>query len=93
MHVFQYVDFVFVGPPCSQRCSRDLQLFVDTCSELGIELAVDKTEGSSTCLTIHNSWNRDKLAGNGAQLQQAKLARLVEAIRSWRGNSQESERI
>ena len=83
-HIFHYVDdFVFVGPPRSPKCSRDLQLFVDTCSELGIELAVDKTEGPSTCLTILGI-EIDTMAME-LRLPQAKLARLAESVRSWRG--------
>ena len=79
-HIFHYVDdFVFVGPPRSPKCSRDLQLFMDTCSELGI----NKTEGPSTCLTILGI-EIDTMAME-LRLPQAKLARLAETVRSWRG--------
>ena len=42
-NVFHYVDdFVFIGPPGTDKCRADLQLFKDTCSML---IAEDKTEG------------------------------------------------
>ena len=52
-HVFHYVDdFVIVGPPGSTKCGNDLELLMETCSDLGVLVAEDKTEGPATCLTV-----------------------------------------
>ena len=54
-HVFHYVDdFVFVGPPGSSDCDKDLHLFALTCHNLGggVVIADDKTEGPATRLTV-----------------------------------------
>ena len=52
-NVFHYVDdFVFIGPPGMDKCRADLQLFKNTCSDLGMLIAEDKTEGPAMCLSV-----------------------------------------
>ena len=51
-NVFHYVDdFVIVGPPGSNKCGSDLGLLMQTCADLGVIIAEDKTEVPSTCGT------------------------------------------
>ena len=83
-HIFHYVDdFVVVGPPESVKCSSDLELLLQTCADLGVEVAEDKTEGPSTCLTVLGI-ELDSVAME-LRLPQEKLTRLRDALTSWRG--------
>ena len=83
-NVFHYVDdFVIVGPPGSNKCGSDLGLLMQTCADLGVIIAEDKTEGPSTCLTILGV-EFDSLAME-LRLPQEKLSRLHDALTLWRG--------
>ena len=49
--VIHYLDdFLFLGPPLSQTCAKNLNLALTICSRLGVPVATHKTEGPSTCL-------------------------------------------
>ena len=81
-HIFHYVDdFVIVGPPGSAKCGNDL--LVKTCSDLGVLVAEDKTEGPATCLTVLGV-EIDTLAME-LRLPQGKLDRLNGVLAEWRG--------
>ena len=45
-------DFLLLGSPYSDECAQALAITMSTCSELGIPLALDKTEGPTTELTF-----------------------------------------
>ena len=45
-------DFLLVGPPASNQCSKYLEEVKSTCTRLGIPLAIEKAEGPSTTLTF-----------------------------------------
>ena len=44
-------DFITIGPPNSDVCQRNLWTISAVCESLGVPLAVDKTEGPTSCLT------------------------------------------
>ena len=45
-------DFITVGPPDSPVCGSNMQNLCDTCAELGVPVATEKTLGPTTCLTF-----------------------------------------
>lgn len=45
-------DFLTMDPPSSQICHHNLQTFINTCSKLGVPLALKKVEGPTNCLTF-----------------------------------------
>ena len=45
-------DFVVLGPPKSDNCSRDLKVTLETCGEVGMLVAEEKTMGPSTLLPL-----------------------------------------
>ena len=52
-HVFHYIDdFVWVGPPGSEDCERGLRCLQEVCSNTGVILASEKTEGPTMRLTV-----------------------------------------
>ena len=44
-------DFFFAGSPLCSECSELMSQFQDICTELGIPIAVEKTQLPTTCLT------------------------------------------
>ena len=80
--MFHYVDdFVILGPPNSVKCGSDLGLLMQACTELGVLVADDKTEGPSPCLTILGI-EVDSLAME-LRLPQVKMSRLVHALAAY----------
>ena len=49
-------DFIFVGPPSTDGCARDLRAFLQSCDELGVVMAPHKPRGLS-----HGVRHRDTL--------------------------------
>ncbi|XP_069109712.1 uncharacterized protein [Argopecten irradians] len=45
-------DFLFVGPPNTEQCLKDLTEFLGFCSETAIPIKDSKTEYPTTCLTF-----------------------------------------
>ena len=45
-------DFLIMGPAGSGVCQQNLDIFIQTCNELGIPLAEEKLEGPSISLTF-----------------------------------------
>ena len=71
-------DFLTAGPPASDICSRRLEIILAACTYLGIPVAEEKTEASTTSLTflgIH--LDTDLLE---AQLPDDKLAELRDLL-------------
>ena len=51
--VMHYLDdFLLIGPPSSPICQHNLDIFTQTCADLGVPLASEKVEGPSTQLTF-----------------------------------------
>jgi hypothetical protein len=46
-------DFLFVGPPNSDKCLVDLQCFSSLCSRLGVPLKPEKTILPTTTIVIY----------------------------------------
>ena len=45
-------NFVIIGPTGSSECQQCLQKALQVCSNLGLPVAPQKTEGPSTCMLI-----------------------------------------
>ena len=45
-------DFVTLGPHATADCQKNLDIIIQTCTDLGIPLALEKLEGPTTCLTF-----------------------------------------
>ncbi|XP_053106618.1 uncharacterized protein LOC128325152 isoform X1 [Hemicordylus capensis] len=67
-------DFLLVGRPGTDQCGHLLRVFQALCSELGVPLAPEKTEGPSSVLTFLGI-ELDTLGGC-SRLPQAKLITL-----------------
>ena len=46
-------DFLFVGPPKSDKFQQDLDKFLTLCSKLGVPIKVEKTVQPTTVITIN----------------------------------------
>ena len=74
-------DFLLLGPSDSPTCQRNLDTFMQVCSELGIPLATEKLEGPSTSLTflgILIDTHRME-----ARLPKDKLHRIQHELSTW----------
>jgi len=83
-HIHHYIDdFVVLGPPNSEVCSNSLLTLSQTCSELGVILANEKTEGPATCLTVLGI--EIDSAAMELRLPADKLTRLAGLLEAWHG--------
>ena len=75
-------DFVVLGPPKSDKCSRDLKVALETCGEVGMPVAEEKTMDPSTLLPLLGI----ELDFEGLQLRlpPEKLEKLRQLVGSWR---------
>ena len=75
-------DFVVLGPPKSDKCSRDLKVALEACGEVGMLVAEEKTMGPSTLLPLLGI----ELDSEGLQLRlpPEKLEELRQLVGSWR---------
>jgi hypothetical protein len=51
----EVVVFLFAGADKTSNCSKLMNTFTEVCSQLGVPIADDKTEGPSTRITKPNS--------------------------------------
>ncbi|XP_055335738.1 uncharacterized protein LOC129586500 [Paramacrobiotus metropolitanus] len=82
--LLHYVDdFFFVGKPRTIECSLLMQSMEAVCSELGVPLALDKTEGPATRLTflgiVLDSVAQTLSLPNNKQLD------IMETLKNWVG--------
>lgn len=50
-HVYHYLDdFIILGELGVDTCSKDLQLILDVCRELGVTVALEKCVGPAVCI-------------------------------------------
>ena len=90
-HIYHYMDdFILVGPANSPACEQNLRLLMQTCSNLGVAMASEKTEGPCTRLTVLGI-QVDTLAMT-LSLPHEKLRRLHDLLGSWRGRRAGSRR-
>ena len=81
-HVAHYLDdFINLGTPHSSQCADSLRIVVDTCTELGVPLALDKCEGPSTCLTFLRIELDTET--RTLRLPRDKLARILDTLEMW----------
>ena len=45
-------DFLLLGPPSSPTCPDSMSTMLQVCQELGMPVAMEKSEGPATCLTF-----------------------------------------
>ena len=80
--VMHYLDdFLTIGPQHSPVCANNLQMIKDTCSMLGIPLALEKIEGPSQCLTFLGITLDSQLMQ--AHLPEDKLKRIRNQVAAW----------
>jgi hypothetical protein len=91
-HIFHYIDdFVLLGPPGSAECERGLRCLQQTCANLGVLLAEDKTEGPATLLTVLGiEFDTQAMV---LRLPSDKLQRLQSLLAEWhtRGSGRRGE--
>ena len=52
-HINNYLDdFIVIGAPGSDECERGLRALVQTCQQLGVPIAEEKTAEPSTCMVF-----------------------------------------
>ncbi|XP_065884002.1 uncharacterized protein [Dysidea avara] len=83
-------DFLTLGPPDSPLCANNLQKIKDTCSSLGIPLALDKIEGPSQHLTFLGITLDTELMQ--ARLPEDKLSRLRNQVKAWLSRKKATKR-
>ena len=82
-HVYYYLDdFIVLGPPHSNQCTKDLGVLLDTCTTLSVPLAEHK-EGP-TCHLTFLGIKIDSVAQT-LRLPNSKLERLVGTLTDWGG--------
>ena len=74
-------DYIIVAQPGSPRCQAQLVAFEEECTELGVTLAPEKTEGPTTKL-VFLGIEVDSVTGR-LSLPADKLARLRSELQSW----------
>ena len=77
------LHIIFVGPPNTDGCARDLRAFLQSCDELGVVVASHQTEGPATCLTVLGIEIDTCLME--LRLPADKLHRLSALLAQWRG--------
>ena len=50
-------DFLFAGADKTSNCSKLMNTFTEVCSQLGVPIADDKTEGPSTMINLFGPFN------------------------------------
>ena len=89
--VMHYLDdFLTMGPPHSPSCANNLQAIKDTCSMLGIPLALEKIEGPSQCLTFLGITLDTQLMQ--ARLPDDKLVRIRKQVAAWLSHRKATKR-
>ena len=83
-------DYLFLGEPSSIHCRHSLQLALDTCQRLGVEVSMKKLEGpvmkiSFLGVTLDSEWME-------VCLPQEKMERLSLLIAEWRGRNSSTKR-
>lgn len=82
--IFHYLDdFITVGAPSSDECTRNMAIMTDTCMESGMPIEFDKSVGPTTVLTFLGI-ELDTLALE-IRLPLAKLEQLKSTVAVWRG--------
>ena len=82
VHSLHYLDdFLLLGPPNSSHCEGALHKTLQLCSELGVQVAEEKTEGPSTTLTFLGI-EIDSARGQ-LRLPQDKLSNLTRLLNHW----------
>ena len=83
-------DYLTVGPPLSQVCQNNVDIFTSLCKDLGVPLATDKLEGPSTSLSflgIILDTHRMEI-----RLPSDKLSRIQDMLKSWLSKKKATKR-
>ena len=83
--VYHYLDdFIMLGEPDGVSCTRNLQLILEVCRELGVTVALEKCEGPSVYIVF---WGIEiDCVSMEMRLPRDKLEQLKETIKNWRGS-------
>lgn len=76
-------DFTILGKAGTTECAASMSQLKETCTDLGVPIALDKCEGPATCLTILGI-EIDSVTQE-LRLPQDKLKRVKQTIQHWRG--------
>ena len=83
-YLYHYLDdFITCGPPGTSECQLNMHKLLGCCSQLGIPIAQDKTEGPTTCLAFLGI-EVDTQAME-LRLPAQKLARVRHTVSEWLG--------
>ena len=83
-------DYLMVGPPLSQVCQNNVEIFTSLCKDLGVPLATDKLEGPSTSLSflgIILDTHRMEI-----RMPSDKLSRMQDMLKSWLSKKKATKR-
>lgn len=75
-------DFVVLGPPKSDKCRSDLKVALETCGELCMPVAEEKTMGPATVLPLLGIELDSELLQ--LRLPPGKLEKLKQLVEAWR---------
>ena len=78
-------DFITIGRPGMDECSKNFQCMLETCSTAGVPVEAKKSEGPTTSL-VFLGIEIDTVAMQ-LRLPQDKLDRLRETVAVWRGRT------
>ena len=81
-YIDDFIDFIIIGPPGSSECHQSHQKALQVCSNLGLPVAPQKTEGPSTCMPILGI-EVDTQAME-LRLPTDKMERLKETLQAWK---------
>ena len=79
--VLHYLDDYIVSPPNSSECARAVEILGQTCAQLGVPMAANKSEGSVTSL-VFLGIVIDTVAGE-LRLPDDKLQQLRSLLQRW----------
>ena len=83
-------DFFTMDPQHSLSCANNLQVIKDTCSTLGIPLALEKIEGPFQCLTFLGITLDTQLMQT--RLPDYKLIRIRKQVAAWLSRKKATKR-
>ena len=82
--LFHYIDdFITVAAPGSSECASNVQIMKSTCTDTGMPIEPDKSEGPATLIPFLGL-ELDSEAQE-VRLPQEKLGQLLTLLQSWRG--------
>ena len=89
--VLHYLDdFLLLGPPGLPTCQDSMSIMLQVCQELGMPVAMEKSEGPATCLTFLGIELDSSL--QQLRLTLTKLQDITSLTKSWLGKRSSTKR-